>query len=143
MGRSSGRKGARTERELIRELDARGWWPMKAPASGAATGRDLPDLIAGNGWSVLVCEVKTSGGDPVYLDREEVDALVRFARAYRGSPWVVVRWSSRELRDTEFYFAQPWDLYETASGSRRVKYENCSRGDLYTLVDVAGVRSSA
>jgi len=39
--------GARYERELVNALDACGYVAMRAPASGAATDRELPDVLAG------------------------------------------------------------------------------------------------
>ncbi|PSP40299.1 nucleoid-structuring protein H-NS [Halobacteriales archaeon QH_6_64_20] len=40
-------KGDRRERELVNELDEAGFAVMRAPASGSATDRELPDVLAG------------------------------------------------------------------------------------------------
>jgi hypothetical protein len=44
---SANRKGDRRERELVNKLDDAGFAVMRAPASGSATARDLPDGLAG------------------------------------------------------------------------------------------------
>jgi len=43
------KKGDRRERELVNRLDDAGFAVMRAPASGGATQRELPDVLAGNG----------------------------------------------------------------------------------------------
>ena len=45
----SNSKGSRRERELVNKLDEDGYAVMRAPASGAATERELPDVLAGDG----------------------------------------------------------------------------------------------
>lgn len=66
------RKGERRERELVNLLDECGFAVMRAPASGSPTDRELPDGIAGNGERFSAIEAKSSSGNPIYLDAEEV-----------------------------------------------------------------------
>jgi Holliday junction resolvase len=115
---SANRKGDRRERELVNELDDSGFAVMRAPASGSATARELPDVLAGNGDDFYAIEAKSSSGDPIYLTGEEVEALVYFARNFGAKPRVGVRFD-REA----WYFFHPGDLHVTDGGNYRVKKE--------------------
>lgn len=109
-------KGSRLERELVNLLDDAGFAVMRAPASGSATGRDLPDVLAGNAEVFYAIEVKASGGDRIYLDGEEVASLVYFARNFGAKARIGVRFDSED-----WYFFHPSDLHVTPSGNYRVK----------------------
>jgi len=109
-------KGDRRERELARMLSDDGCFPMRAPASGSSTERDLPDVHVGqNGFSVAI-EAKSSSGDPIYIGEEELEALDSFAFAFGSIPLVGVRFDRED-----WYFFLPEDLYRTHSGNGRVK----------------------
>ena len=45
------KKGSAEERDLVHKLWDRHFAAMRAPASGGATKKPLPDVIAGNGSS--------------------------------------------------------------------------------------------
>ncbi|WP_248518021.1 Holliday junction resolvase Hjc [Salinarchaeum laminariae] len=114
----SNAKGDRRERELVNELDAIGFAVMRAPASGSATERELPDVLAGDGEAFYAIEAKSSAGDPIYLTGEEIEALIYFAQNFGARPRVAARFD-REA----WYFFHPADLYATDSANRRVKKE--------------------
>lgn len=111
-------KGDRRERELVARLDEAGFAVMRAPASGSATERELPDVLAGNGEQFYAIEVKSSAGDPIYLTGEEVAALVYFAQNFGAKPRIGVRFDRED-----WYFFHPGDLYQTSGGNYRVKKE--------------------
>ncbi|AAG20372.1 MULTISPECIES: Holliday junction resolvase Hjc [Halobacterium] len=113
---NSNAKGNRRERELVNALDETGFAVMRAPASGAATKRDLPDVLAGNGEEFYAIEAKSSAGDPIYLDGEEVESLVYFARNFGAKPRIGARFDRED-----WYFFHPADLHTTDAGSYRVK----------------------
>jgi Holliday junction resolvase len=115
---SSNRKGDRRERELVNRLDEAGFAVMRAPASGSATDRELPDVLAGNGETFYAIEAKSSSGRPIYLSGEEVEALIYFARNFGAKARVAVRFD-REA----WYFFHPGDLHTTDGGNYRVKSE--------------------
>lgn len=120
--------GDAKERELVREVyGTNGWVAMRAPSSGSATPHDLPDVLAGCRGRFLVIELKSSGGDPVYIDQEEIEALKRFAHAFGGEALVACRWSSRSLQDSTFYFSPPERLYRTDAGTYRAKYQDMAQ----------------
>jgi len=114
----SNAKGDRRERELVNKLDEAGFAVMRAPASGSATERELPDVLAGNAEQFYAIEAKSSAGDPIYLDGEEVYALVYFSRNFGAKPRIGVRFDRED-----WYFFHPDDLYQTDGGNYRVKKE--------------------
>jgi Holliday junction resolvase len=114
----SNAKGDRRERELVNKLDAAGFAVMRAPASGSATDRDLPDVLAGDGSKFYAIEAKSSAGDPIYLDGEEIESLLYFSRSFGARARVGVRFDRED-----WYFFHPDDLYTTDGGNYRVKRE--------------------
>jgi len=114
----SNAKGDRRERELVNELDDAGFAVMRAPASGSATERELPDVLAGDGETFYAVEAKSSAGDPIYLSGEEVEALVYFSRNFGAKPRIGVRFDRED-----WYFFHPGDLHRTDGGNYRVKKE--------------------
>src|SRR6056297_958249 len=115
---SANRKGDRRERELVNELDERGFAVMRAPASGSATERELPDVLAGDGDDFYAIEAKSSAGDPIYLTGEEVEALVYFGQNFGAKPKIGVRFDRED-----WFFFHPADVHETDGGNYRVKKE--------------------
>ena len=111
-------KGDRRERELVNLLDERGFAVMRAPASGAATDRELPDVLAGDGEVFYAIEAKSSSGRPIYLTGEEVEALVYFSRNFGAKPRIAARFDREDG-----YFFHPADLHVTDGGNYRVKKE--------------------
>ena len=67
---SANRKGDRRERELVNRLDEAGFAVMRAPASGSATHRDLPDVLAGHDGQCYAIQANASSGDPIHLPGE-------------------------------------------------------------------------
>jgi len=115
---SANRKGDRRERELVNRLDESGFAVMRAPASGSATDRELPDVLAGDGERFYAIEAKSSSGDPIYLSGEEVEALIYFAQNFGAKARIGVRFDRED-----WYFFHPGDLYTTDGGNYRVKKE--------------------
>ena len=111
-------KGDRRERELVNALDAAGFAVMRAPASGSATQRELPDVLAGNGDDFYAIEAKSSEGAPIYLTGEEVEALVYFSRNFGAKARIGVRFDRED-----WYFFHPGELHMTDGGNYRVKKE--------------------
>jgi Holliday junction resolvase len=114
----SSAKGDRRERELVNKLDGAGFAVMRAPASGSATERDLPDVLAGDGEQFYAIEAKSSSGDPIYLDGGEVESLLYFSQNFGARARVGVRFDRED-----WYFFHPGDLYVTDGGNYRVKQE--------------------
>lgn len=111
-------KGDRRERELVNRLDDAGFAVIRSPASGSATQREQPDVLAGDGETFYAIEVKSSAGDPIYLTGEEVEALIYFSGNFGAKARIGVRFD-REA----WYFFHPGDLHMTDGGNFRVKKE--------------------
>ncbi len=127
-------KGDRRERELVNRLDEAGFAVMRAPSSGSATDRELPDVLAGNGDNFYAIEAKSSNGDPIYLDNEEVYALVHvFAKNFGATPRIGVRFDRED-----WYFFHPDKVHQTDGGNYRVKKELALESeDAETIDDLA------
>jgi len=93
---NSNAKGDRRERELVNRLDEAGFAVMRAPASGSATERELPDVLTGDGETFYAIEAKSSAGDPIYLDGAEIEALLFFARNFGAKPRVAARFDRED-----------------------------------------------
>ena len=129
---SANRKGDRRERELVNLLDEAGFAVMRAPASGSATERDLPDVLAGDGERFYAIEAKSSSGKPIYLDGAEVESLLFFSRNFGAKARVGVRFDRED-----WYFFHPGDLYTTDGGNYRIKLETALR-DGIDLAELTG-----
>lgn len=126
----SNAKGNRRERELVNLLYDNDWGVMRAPSSGSATERELPDVIAGNAEYFYVIEAKSSSGDPIYLTEEEVDALLFFAEKFGGYARVGARFDREK-----WTFFNPRALHRTPGDNYRVKQEDLPDGQ--TLEELA------
>ena len=115
----SNEKGDRRERELVNRLADEGIAVMRAPASGSATARDLPDVLAGDGDVFYAIEAKSSAGKPIYLDGEEVESLIYFSQNFGAKPRIGVRFDNED-----WFFFHPSDLHRTDGGNYRVKKEH-------------------
>lgn len=111
-------KGSRTERELVRKLAEAGFAVIRAPASGSATARDQPDVLAGDSETFYAIEAKSSADDRIYLDGAEVASLVYFARNFGAKSRIGVRFD-----EMDWYFFHPDDLHKTDGGNYRVTRE--------------------
>lgn len=127
MPSSSSRRGSRHERELVNYLDANGFAVMRAPASGAATERELPDVLAGDGEDFYAIEAKSVSADVVYVEEYEGDDLGFFAEKFGAKPRIAARFDE-ENGDPSYgedwpgwYIHDPSDLYRTDAGTYRVK----------------------
>ena len=116
--------GARYDRELTTALDACGYAAMRAPSSGSATERDLPDVLAGKAsrapvntvLEALAIELKTTSDTTAYVDAEEVTALERFAADFGATAYLGVRFKRRNQRKAVWLVA-PTDARMTDAGT--------------------------
>lgn len=127
------KKGTAEERDLVHKLWERGFAAMRAPASGGATKRPLPDIVAGNGDIYLAIEVKTTTKDRIYIDSEQIEELHTFSRifgskAYIGAKFKYVKW----------LFLEPDDLYKTKNNNYRVDKKHMLEKGL-EIDEIAGI----
>ena len=84
-------KGARYERDLVNLFYNAGFGVIRAPTSGGATTRALPDLVAGNGEVYYAIEVKMKKDLPIYIREEQVEELKEFCRRFGAKGFVAVK----------------------------------------------------
>jgi Holliday junction resolvase len=112
--------GARYERELVNALDACGYVAMRAPSSGSATERELPDVLAlrpvvgagGIRSDVLAIEVKTTSRTTAYADESEIADLAAFAEQAGARALVGGRFK-RQGYDRVHYLLPPEECRRT------------------------------
>lgn len=87
-------------------------------------------MLAGNGESFYAIEVKSSSGNPFYLDTEEVEAMIYFAESCEARARIGIRFD-----EEDWAFFDPDDLYVTEAGNYPVKKETAiARGhDFFEL----------
>ena len=103
--------GSNYERKLANILDEHGYHVIRAPSSGSATTRSLPDIAYSKPTEETVCvELKTTGKDIAYFSKDEVEDLQEFAVAFHG----VARLCARFKQDTTYYLCRVSDARENA-----------------------------
>lgn len=110
--------GSREERELVKMLWDADCAAMRAPASGGATKKPLPDVIAGNGKVYLAIEVKSSSLERIYINSDKIIGLKEFADTFGAKPYIGVKFIRKKWR-----FICPDDLYKTKNNNYRVNIE--------------------
>ena len=109
------KKGSAEERDLVHKLWDNDFAAMRAPASGGATKKPLPDVIAGNGKIYLAIEVKTTTKDKIYIDHPQIDALVEFSNIFGATPYLGMK-----FKYTKWLFLSPEILEKTRNGNYKI-----------------------
>lgn len=109
------RKGDRRERELVNKLDSRGFTVLRAPSSGSATKRDLPDVLVNYESIYYGIEAKSGADEPKYIDGSQVYSLYKFCSDFSAKPRIGVRFDRED-----WYFLHPAVLYVTDGGNYRI-----------------------
>ncbi len=89
MSRKS--RGCDYERKLVNYLFNNGYWAVRVAGSGS-NKHPSPDIIASNGFRVLIIEVKSTQSSTLYLKKETIDKLLLFANGFRGEPIIAVHY---------------------------------------------------
>ena len=84
-------KGSRYERELVKRFWKAGFGVIRAPTSGGATSRALPDIVAGNGKIYYAIEVKMRKNLPIYVREEQVEEIREFSRRFGAKAFIAVK----------------------------------------------------
>jgi len=119
------KKGSIEERDLVKKFWDAGFAAMRAPASGGATKRPLPDVLAGNGDKYLAIEVKSTRKEHIYIDNEKISNLIEFSDIFGAVPYVGAKFIRKPWR-----FIRINDLYVTRSNNYRVNIDLAYRKGL-------------
>jgi len=134
------RKGYKEEIDLVKILWDNNFAAIRAPASGGATKKPLPDVIAGNGDKYLAIEVKTTSKDKIYIDSQKIEGLLKFskifgAEAYIGIKFKYKKWLFLPIDDLEITAQKNYkidhelalkkglDIYELIGKEKQIKFE--------------------
>lgn len=109
------KKGSTEERDLVHKLWERDFAAMRAPASGGATKKPLPDVVAGNGKIYLAIEVKTTTKDRVYIDEVQINELKEFSQTFGATAYVGVK-----FKYTKWLFLEPDNVERTRNNNYRI-----------------------
>jgi len=110
------KKGSTEERDLVHKLWDRKFAAMRAPASGGATKKPLPDVVAGNGKKYLAIEVKSTSKEIIYIDSLQIDALCEFSNMFGADPFLGVK-----FKHTKWLFLAPDKIQRTRSDNYKVE----------------------
>ncbi len=110
------KKGSAEERDLVHKLWERNFAAMRAPASGGATKKPLPDVVAGNGKTYLAIEVKTTTKDKVYIDPSQIEDLLKFSEIFGADAYIGVK-----FKYTKWMFLKPENAERTKKGYYKVE----------------------
>jgi len=91
-------KGSRYERELVQRFWDAGFGVVRAPTSGGATSRALPDIVAGNSKVYYAIEVKMKKELPVYIREEQVEEIKELSRRFGAKAFIAVKLPYKEWR---------------------------------------------
>lgn len=115
---SKAQKGDRTERELVNGLHDEGFSVMRAPSSGSATDRNMPDVDAKNGAAGYAIEGKSSGDETIYINGEEIEGLMEYASRSGMRVRIGVRFDREP-----WLFLHPAELDFTRGGNYKATLE--------------------
>ncbi|MFQ5998414.1 MAG: Holliday junction resolvase Hjc [Candidatus Bathyarchaeia archaeon] len=118
-------RGSDQERELVHRLDELGFAVLRAPASGAKTRLDRPDIVAGRKGFHISIEVKTTSRKTLYINRESIEQLLRFAERFDAKPLLAVKFK-RQHRD--WLLLEPRQLVRTSTGYKLPMKTAINRG---------------
>lgn len=127
------KKGTAEERDLVHKLWDRNFAAMRAPASGGATKKPLPDILAGNGKIYLAIEVKTTTKDKIYIDSPQIDALLEFSSIFGATPYIGIK-----FKYTKWYFIIPDKAPRTKNGNYKIEKNFCLESGL-EIDEIAGI----
>lgn len=86
--------GIEYEHELVRILKHKNFTACRLPGSAARS----PDVVAGDGESVMVFEVKSTRDSRIKIRKRQIWTLKRFANAFKADPWIALKFVERDFR---------------------------------------------
>ena len=118
----SKKRAADYERMLVNRFWEHGFAVMRAPSSSGTSKMPRPDILAGSAKKglMLVLEIKTSRQNVFYVQKEQIDGLMEFAKRIGGEPYLAVKFVGKRM---DFHFLSvPDALMKSKGDSYRVSY---------------------
>lgn len=91
------KKGIQYEYKVMNILDYFGFACVRAPASGSSR-KDLPDIICSNSNYTYAIEVKQRNKEKLYIDKSQVEEIMRFSDKFGAIPLIVVKFFKEPFR---------------------------------------------
>jgi len=108
---------------------------MRAPSSGSATKRPLPDIIAGSKKRCLqfVIEVKTTHLETLYVESDSIQQLLEFSQTFGCEAYLAIRFKGSSK---SWIFIRPNRLQITKGKNYKITLKEAlaSGFDLKTLI---------
>lgn len=128
-------RGIQDERTLVRQLWKKGFAVLRAPASGASTKMDRPDILAGNKMKGLqfAIEVKTTLKECLYIREKSINQLIDFSQRFGCQPILAIKYKRRRRN---WIFINPDRLTLTPSLNYKLTFRDALRlgVDFKTLI---------
>ena len=133
----SKKRAADYERVLVNRFWDYGFAVMRAPSSSGTSKMPRPDVLAGSAEKglMLALEIKTSRQDVFYVQQEQIDGLMEFAKRIGGKPYLAVKFVGKRM---DFLFLSvPDGLKKSKGDSFRISLSDIkvSGIDFFTLIN--------
>ncbi len=133
----SKKRAADYERVLVNRFWDYGFAVMRAPSSSGTSKMPRPDVLAGSAEKglMLALEIKTSRQDVFYVQQEQIDGLMEFAKRIGGKPYLAVKFVGKRM---DFLFLSVPDSLQKSKGeSFRISISDVKSSgiDFFTLIN--------
>lgn len=98
------REGIRHEQELVKIFKDNDFTSCRLPSSSARS----PDIIAGDGETIFIIEVKTTSTNYIRINKNQIATLKRYAKDLKAKPYIAAKFLNR----SNWLFLNPEDLKE-------------------------------
>ena len=137
MNNLSKKRASDYERLLVNRFWENGFAVMRAPSSSGTSKMPRPDILAGSAEKnlMLVLEIKTSRQNVFYVQKDQIDGLLEFAKRIGGQPYLGVKFVGKRM---DFMFLSvPDSLAESKGDSYRISINDVKNIglDFYSLVN--------
>lgn len=113
------KKGLDKERELVNLLNENGFRAVRIAGSGGGSKKQgKPDILCINRSIAYAIELKSSCRDVIYINKNQINSLIRFCDGYGIYPLISVKFTR-----IPFVFLRLRDLECTDRGNRRISRE--------------------
>lgn len=116
----SKKRAADYERVLVNRFWDSGFAVMRAPSSSGTSKMPRPDVLAGSATRglLLALEIKTSRQDVFYVQKEQIEGLIKFAERLGAKSYLAVKFVGKRM---DFLFLSvPDSLTESKGDSYRI-----------------------
>ena len=137
MGETAGQRGTRYERELVNALRQSSYGALRFPASGSATTRSVPDILAAQPVNDLTSlwgiELKSGKSTTLYVEGAEVSKLRAFTGRWGAQTFLAARFTT-QATDRSHWLVEPDNARETEGGNYGLPIEDIEQRATYRVI---------